>query len=101
MERDVEKDCTPKYFIDTLRRLADGLEAGDKFRIQVAGQRMVIPTDAKLSIEHEAEDGTHELEFQLSWSEADSALREDTGLLFLSRVVHRVSDGAFNAEGQR
>jgi len=67
-ERDVEKDVTTKYFVDTLRRIADALEAEDAFRIQVAGVRFTVPRDAELSIEHEAEDGDHELELQLKWT---------------------------------
>lgn len=66
-DRDVERDCTPKSFVDTLRRLADAIEAGESFRIQVAGTRFTIPAGASLSIEHEAEGGEEELEFQLRW----------------------------------
>ena len=66
-DRDVERDCTTATFVDSLRRLADSLEKGEPFRIQVAGKRFVVPGDAKLSIEHEAEGGSEELEFQLRW----------------------------------
>ena len=37
VERDVEKDVSTPQFVDTLRRLADSLEAGESFRIQVEG----------------------------------------------------------------
>ena len=67
-DRDVERDCTTADFIQTLRRLADALEAGGSFRIQVAGERFTVPADARLSIEHEAEGGDEELELQLRWS---------------------------------
>jgi len=66
-DRDVERNCTTASFVDNLRRLADALEHGEPFRIQVAGHRFVVPADAKLSIEHEVQDGTEELEFQLRW----------------------------------
>jgi len=66
-DRDVEKDCTPSYFAKTLRRIADAVEADEDFRIQVAGTRFVVPKDASLSVEHEAEDGDEELELQLKW----------------------------------
>lgn len=66
-ERDVERNCTPESFIETLRRLADALERGEAFRIQVAGARFTVPRDAILSIEHEADDGEEELELQLRW----------------------------------
>lgn len=65
--RDVERNCTPQTFVETLRRLADAIEAGEVFRIQVAGQRFTVPAGAALSIEHEAADGEEELELQLRW----------------------------------
>ena len=67
-DRDVERDCPTERFIETLRRLADALEQGESFRIQVANQRFTVPADAGLSIEHEAADGTEELELQLRWT---------------------------------
>ena len=70
-ERDVERDCTRTYFADVLRRLADAVEAEDSFRIQIAGKRFTIPASASLSIEHEAEDGSEEVEFQLRWTNED------------------------------
>ena len=66
-DRDVERDCDKGSFVDTLRRLADALEGGESFRIQVVDKRFTVPADAQLSIEHEAEDGAEELEFQLKW----------------------------------
>ncbi len=68
-DRDVERQTSKADFIATLRRLADTLENGEPFRIQVVGKRFVVPADAELSIEHEAEDGEHELELQLKWTE--------------------------------
>lgn len=70
-DRDVERHVTREQFIATLRRCADALEAGEAFRIQVLGQRFSIPKNAALSIEHEAEDGEHELEMQLKWNVSD------------------------------
>ena len=66
-ERDVERDTTRDEFVATLRRVADSLEATESFRIQVVNSRFTVPADAELSIEHEAEDGENELEFQLKW----------------------------------
>jgi amphi-Trp domain-containing protein len=40
-------------FADKLRRLADAVEGGERFRIQVAGERVSIPPDATISVEHE------------------------------------------------
>lgn len=66
-ERDVERNCTTETFVETLRRLADALERGEPFRIQVAGRRFSIPRGAALSIEHEVEGDDEELELQLRW----------------------------------
>ena len=67
-ERDVERDCNPTNFVATLRRVADAIEAGEGFRIQVVNKRFTVPAGAELSIEHEAEDGENELELQLRWT---------------------------------
>lgn len=67
-DRDVEKITNRGEFTATLRRLADALDKGEAFRIQVAGKRFTVPADATISIEHEAEGGDEELELQLSWS---------------------------------
>jgi amphi-Trp domain-containing protein len=67
-ERDVERNCSPVEFIETLRRLADALERGETFRVQVQGRRFTVPRDAALSVEHEVdENGAEELELQLRW----------------------------------
>jgi len=68
-DRDVERNITPAAFAALLRRVADAVEAGEPFRIQVVNQRFTVPAGASLSVEHEAEDGDHELELQLRWSE--------------------------------
>ena len=68
IERDVERDITPAAFAALLRRVADAVEAGESFRIQVVNQRFTVPKGAELSVEHEADDGNHELELQLKWS---------------------------------
>lgn len=69
-ERDVEKVYDVAAFAAKLRRLADALEAGHRFRIQVAGERIHVPRGAEISIEHERTDGQEELEFQLRWVSA-------------------------------
>jgi amphi-Trp domain-containing protein len=66
-ERDIEKVYATKEIVDKLRRLADSLEAGKAFQIQVAGERIYIPASAEFSIEHERSDDGEELEFQLKW----------------------------------
>ncbi len=67
-KRDVEKDYPRKQFVAKLRRLADCIEQGRRFQIQVAGQRIAIPTDVVINIEHERDRSSEELEFQLKWS---------------------------------
>lgn len=66
-ERDLEKTYPRKDFVAKLRRLADALEAGKAFTIQVAGERLHIPASALFNIEHEREGNVDELEFQLRW----------------------------------
>lgn len=65
--RDIERTYPRAQFVAKLRRLADSIEAADAFTIQVAGERLRIPGDAKFNIEHERSGGEHELEFQLRW----------------------------------
>jgi amphi-Trp domain-containing protein len=66
-KRDVERNCSVSQFVDTLRRLADCLENEESFRIQVCNKRFRVPGIAELSIEHEAEGDSEELELQLKW----------------------------------
>lgn len=75
-ERDVEKIYATEEVVAKLRRLADSLEKGTTFRIQVAGERIRVPARAEFSIEHERSEDEEEVEFQLKWSLAD--LDEDS-----------------------
>lgn len=65
--RDVEKAYTNAAFIAKLRRLADSIERGKRFVIQVAGERIQVPADAIFNIEHERSGGAEEVEFQIKW----------------------------------
>ena len=67
-DKDIEKTYTTRQFVEKLRRLADCLEKGEAFRIQIGGERLTIPATAAFSIEHEREDGKEEIEFQLKWT---------------------------------
>ena len=69
-ERDVEKSYPISDFILKLRRLADSLEKGEQFEIQIAGERIYVPVRATYNIEHEREEGQEEIEFQIKWSNA-------------------------------
>ena len=66
-KRDIEKAYPMKQFIDKLRRLADSLEQGKRFRIQIAGERISVPVDAIVNIEHERGKKEEEIEFQIKW----------------------------------
>jgi amphi-Trp domain-containing protein len=66
-DRDIEKNYSARQFAAKLRRLANALEKGDPFDIQVAGERLHIPADATFNIEHERGEDGEELEFQLKW----------------------------------
>lgn len=66
-DRDIEKTYTDAQFVEKLRRLADAIETGNKFEIQIAGERVYVPVRATYSIEHEREDGEEEVEFQIKW----------------------------------
>ena len=67
-DRDIEKTYPIQEFIEKLRRLADCLENGEPFEIQIAGERLYVPVRAAYSIEHERGDGSQEIEFQIKWN---------------------------------
>jgi amphi-Trp domain-containing protein len=66
--RDVEKVYSTAEFVAKLRRLADALEAGEKFEIQIAGERIYVPVRAEFNVEHEREGDDEEIEFQIKWT---------------------------------
>lgn len=66
-DRDIEKGYTVKQMAAKLRRLADCLESGKQFKIQIAGERIYIPARAIFNIEHEREGRLEEVEFQFKW----------------------------------
>ena len=67
-ERDIEKDYSAKQMGAKIRRLADCIEQGSRFRIQIAGEAVNVPKDAVFNIEHEREGTEEEIEFQIKWS---------------------------------
>lgn len=66
--RDIEKVYSTSEFVAKLRRLADALESGGKFEIQIAGERIYVPVRAEYNIEHERGEGEEEIEFQIKWT---------------------------------
>ena len=71
-DRDITATYSAGEFAAKLRRLADALESGGPFRIQIAGERFTVPRNAEFNVEHERGDGEEEVEFQLRWSTADA-----------------------------
>lgn len=65
--RDVEKTYSNAEYVEKLRRLADCIEKGEKFDIQIAGERVYVPARAVFSIEHERGSEEEEIEFQIKW----------------------------------
>lgn len=66
-DRDIEKDYPIPEFVEKLRRLADSLESGQRFEIQIAGERISVPVRASCNIEHERGEDEEEIEFQIKW----------------------------------
>lgn len=71
-DRDLTRTYSRAQFVAKLRRLADSIEAGRGFTIQVAGERLRIPADATFNVEHERSGNDEELEFQLLWKRLDA-----------------------------
>jgi amphi-Trp domain-containing protein len=65
--RDIEKQYSIKETVAKLRRLADCLESGKPFKIQIAGERITVPAGAVFTIEHERDGNGEEVEFQFQW----------------------------------
>lgn len=76
-ERDVERIYSTEEVVAKLRRLADALESGSSFRIQVAGERFRVPAQAIFSVEHERDEQGEEVEFQLKWSHDEESDGDD------------------------
>lgn len=66
-KRDIEKDYPVQQFVEKLRRLADSIEKGERFEIQIAGERVYVPARAQFNIEHERGSESEEIEFQIKW----------------------------------
>lgn len=76
-DRDVEVSHDLASFVAELRRLADSLEQGEAFTIEVDGEMIAVPPHARMSVAHEREEGDVELEFQLTWSEFEDEEDEE------------------------
>ena len=67
-DRDLTRTYSRAQFVAKLRRLADAIESERPFMIQVAGDRLRVPANARFNVEHERLAGEEELEFQVFWS---------------------------------
>lgn len=66
-DRDITRAYPRSQFVNKLRRLADSIESGEAFTIQIGGERFRVPADAVFNIEHERAGNDEEIEFQLIW----------------------------------
>jgi amphi-Trp domain-containing protein len=66
-EVEVEKGYSNKATAEKLRRLAESIEQGKAFEIQVKGERIYVPADAEIDFEYERTDNIHELEVEIKW----------------------------------
>ncbi len=66
-KRDIEKIYSKQQFISKLLRFADALEKDKSFTIQIAGERIRIPSESIITIEHERGTEWEEVEFQIKW----------------------------------
>src|SRR3989304_6098771 len=96
-KRDVEKNYPVKQFVKNRRRLADCIEQGQRFQIQVAGERISIPSTAIINIEHERGASSEEVEFQLKWllEKAARRTREKTSKFYKKTGEHTTRELVF------
>ncbi len=66
-ETEVEKSYRNKDVAAKLRRLADALEAGTAFEIQIAGRRVYVPAHATVELEYAREGDEEEVEIEVKW----------------------------------
>lgn len=66
-EIEVEKGYSNQATAEKLRRLAESIEQGKAFEIQVKGERIYVPADAEIDFEYERTENVHELEVEIKW----------------------------------
>ena len=67
-EADVEKQYNKAEVVGKLRRLADALEGGEAFEIQIKGHRVYMPAYATVEFEYERDGDDEEIEIELKWT---------------------------------
>ncbi|MBL7661940.1 amphi-Trp domain-containing protein [bacterium] len=68
-DREIERNIRSKTFAKLLTRIATALNKNQSVRVAIKGSRIAVPKNAKLSVVHEKEGSSHELELQFSWKD--------------------------------
>lgn len=76
--RDIEKGYSKQQFISKLQRFADALQNNKPFTIQIAGERIRIPADSIITVEHERGSGWDEVEFQIKWKTVPNKSKQNS-----------------------
>jgi amphi-Trp domain-containing protein len=69
-EIEVEKSYTNRENAAKLRRLADALENGKAFEIQIAGNRIYVPASAEIEFEYERDGDEQQIEIEINWKKS-------------------------------
>jgi hypothetical protein len=86
-KRDVEKDYPLDQFVEKLRRLADAIEKGERFEIQIAGERVYVPVRATFTSSTSAAMARKK-------SSSRSSGKRNNGFAFQARLPVGVAVGA-------
>ena len=65
-DQGTKKSISRHAFINKLRRLADALDAGDPFLVQVKGEKVYVPKKGKFFLEFEDGD-PREFSLKVTW----------------------------------
>jgi amphi-Trp domain-containing protein len=68
---DVEKSYSARQVVGKLRRLADALESGKPFKIQIAGNAIEVPPDAIIEFEYQRSGDEAEMEIEIKWTHTE------------------------------
>jgi amphi-Trp domain-containing protein len=66
-KKDVEKTYSNKESVAKLRRLAEALENGEPYEIQIDNKRIYVPADASVEFELEHDGEEMELAVEVKW----------------------------------
>ena len=66
-DANVEQTFAKRETATKLRRIADAIEEGKSFRIQINGNRLFVPAGARIEIELQHEEYDGEVAVEISW----------------------------------